>query len=148
MRLWTIHPRYLDPAGLVAVWREGLLARAVLNEQTRGYRNHPQLERFRSHPFPVPAINAYLSVIFEESVARGYRFDRSRLGAVEAVVPISATTGQMDFEWSHLMGKLSRRRRALFEELRNVKPVLPHPLFQISPGPIASWERISSAGER
>ena len=30
MRLWSLHPCYLDPAGLVAVWREGLLARAVL----------------------------------------------------------------------------------------------------------------------
>ena len=26
MRLWTLHPKYLDAAGLVALWREALLA--------------------------------------------------------------------------------------------------------------------------
>jgi len=25
MRLWTLHPKYLDARGLVALWREGLL---------------------------------------------------------------------------------------------------------------------------
>ena len=30
MRLWSLSPRYLDVKGLVAVWREGLLADAVL----------------------------------------------------------------------------------------------------------------------
>jgi hypothetical protein len=43
MRLWSLHPQYLDPAGLVAVWREGLLARAVFAGQTTGYKHHPQL---------------------------------------------------------------------------------------------------------
>ena len=45
MRLWSIHPKYLDPAGLTACWREGLLAREVLCGRTSGYRNHPQLAR-------------------------------------------------------------------------------------------------------
>lgn len=30
MRLWSLHPSYLDAVGLVALWREGLLARKVL----------------------------------------------------------------------------------------------------------------------
>jgi hypothetical protein len=30
MRLWSLHPRYLDAKGLQAVWREGLLAKKVL----------------------------------------------------------------------------------------------------------------------
>jgi len=47
MRLWSLHPSYLDPQGLVAVWREGLLAQAVLRGQTTGYTRHPQLARFR-----------------------------------------------------------------------------------------------------
>jgi hypothetical protein len=29
---------------LVAVWREGLLAQAVLQGKTNGYKNHPQLD--------------------------------------------------------------------------------------------------------
>ena len=46
MRLWSVHPRYLDTAGLTACWREALLAQKVLTGATRGYRRHPQLERF------------------------------------------------------------------------------------------------------
>ena len=41
MRLWTLHPQYLDPRGLVALWREALLAQKVLLGRTRGYRAHP-----------------------------------------------------------------------------------------------------------
>ncbi|WP_368086417.1 pyrimidine dimer DNA glycosylase/endonuclease V [Nitrosomonas sp. Nm34] len=26
MRLWSIHPKYLDAKGLLALWREGLQA--------------------------------------------------------------------------------------------------------------------------
>ncbi|WP_343214776.1 pyrimidine dimer DNA glycosylase/endonuclease V, partial [Dokdonella sp.] len=40
MRLWSLHPRYLDPQGLVALWREALLAKAVLRGETRGYTQH------------------------------------------------------------------------------------------------------------
>lgn len=28
MRLWSLHPKHLDPQGLVALWREVLLARS------------------------------------------------------------------------------------------------------------------------
>src|SRR5690349_18012947 len=80
MRLWTLHPRHLDRQGLLALWREGLLARAVLRGQTRGYRHHPQLERFRAHATPELAIDAYLAAVHEEAVARGYAFDRGKLG--------------------------------------------------------------------
>src|SRR5450755_3468621 len=98
MRLWTIHPQYLDPQGLVAVWREALLARAVLRGQTRGYRHHPQLQRFRAHSFPRYAINAYLSGIHDEALARGYAFDKRKVGPVRRVEPISATTAQISHE--------------------------------------------------
>ena len=47
MRIWSLHPRYLDAKGLVAVWRETLLAKHVLEGKTKGYKNHPQLNRFR-----------------------------------------------------------------------------------------------------
>ena len=76
MRLWTLHPRYLDPQGLVALWREGLLARAVLAGQTRGYRHHPQLRRFQAQAAPLAAIDAYLLAVHQEASARGYNFDR------------------------------------------------------------------------
>ena len=50
MRLWTLHPKYLDARDLVALLREALLAQAVLGRQTGGYTRHPQLIRFRNSP--------------------------------------------------------------------------------------------------
>ena len=70
MRLWSLHPEYLDARGLVALWREALLARKVLSGGTRGYRSHPQLERFNALPDPVAAIDCYLRHIFEEAHLR------------------------------------------------------------------------------
>lgn len=54
MRLWSIHPRYLDTKGLVALWRETLLlAQAVLfgntkGAVTRGYKyNSNKIEKIK-----------------------------------------------------------------------------------------------------
>ena len=94
MRLWTIHPCYLDGRGLVALWREALLARAVLRGKTRGYRHHPQLARFRAHRLPRHAINAYLAAIHAEGSARGYSFDAGMIGPVRRVALIPASRGR------------------------------------------------------
>src|SRR5687767_125237 len=80
MRLWTIHPQYLDTKGLLAVWREGLLAQKVLQNQTRGYRNHPQLRRFKSSPDANGAISMYLRGIYREALNRGYHFSEHKFG--------------------------------------------------------------------
>jgi hypothetical protein len=144
MRLWTIHPQYLDPQGLVALWREALLARAVLREQTRGYRHHPQLERFRAHASPRFAISAYLSVIHAEATARGYTFDKRKIGSLRSVHLISTTTAQVLHEWQHLLGKLSMRSRVLHRQLRRVHVPQCHPLFRPIPGLIEPWERTGS----
>jgi hypothetical protein len=141
MRLWTLHPKYLDPQGLVALWREALLARAVLRGQTQGYRNHPQLDRFRAHDTPRSAINAYLAEIHSEATARGYSFDKNKIGALRSVDPILTTTGQISYEWKHLMGKLSVRNRPLRARWRTVRVPLCHPLFTPMPGLIEPWER-------
>ena len=138
MRLWTLHPRYLDAAGLVSVWRKALLARQVLRGRTRAYRNHPQLERFRAHPSPVSAINAYLLAIHEEAAARGYAFDASKLGAVRDRTRIRATDGQLAYEWRHLRRKLAARCP---ERARRTGKLAAHPLFRIVRGPVADWER-------
>ena len=82
MRLWSLHPRYLDPQGLVALWREALLAQAVLGGKTRGYQHHPQLERFRALVAPRSAVSAYLKAVHAEAVIRGYSFDRDRKSVV------------------------------------------------------------------
>ena len=109
MRLWSLHPKYLDPQGLVALWREALLAQAVLRGKTKGYRHHPQLERFTSHRSPRLAINAYLGSIYEEATSRGYDFDRRKIGPIRAVPRISLPSGQLRHEWQHLLRKLSVR---------------------------------------
>src|SRR5277367_3724614 len=93
MRLWTIHPQYLDPQGLVALWREALLARAVLRGQTRGYRHHPQLERFRAHASPRRAISAYLAAIHSEATERGYTFDKGKIVDVKVCAVTEVWSG-------------------------------------------------------
>ena len=141
MRLWTIHPRYLDAPGLVALWREALLAKAVLRGETRGYRHHPQLARFRAHAAPRAAINAYLAAVHAEATARGYEFDGRKIGPVRRVARVAATTGQIDLEWRHLMRKLYVRNRALHRRWSRSRRAECHPLFRRVRGPVADWER-------
>jgi hypothetical protein len=144
VRLWSLHPRYLDPQGLVALWREGLLARAVLRGETRGYQAHPQLERFRAQRSPEAAIDAYLLAVHAEALARGYAFDRTKLGPARRHRAIETSAGQVEYEWSHLMRKLSVRNPDLHARWRPVDAPESHPLFVVVPGPLASWERPQS----
>jgi len=144
MRLWTLHPRYLDPQGLVALWREALLARKVLRGRTRGYRYHPQFERFRRHPAARSAINAYLAAVYAEACARGYAFDRTKVGPLREVPRVTATTGQLDYEWRHLARKLRARSPGVLRgHGRNGRPQA-HPLFRVVAGPVQSWERVAN----
>jgi hypothetical protein len=145
MRLWSVHPMYLDSRGLVAVWREALLARAVLRGQTRGYRRHPQLERFRAHPAPLSAINAYLAALLIEAHRRGYAFDRSKVGPVRNHLPMRVTSGQLQYEWEHLLAKLRVRDPALHRQWRRLSAPQTHPLLRICRGGIARWERLAES---
>lgn len=142
MRIWTLHPRYLDPKGLVALWREALLARAVLAGGTRGYTRHPQLQRFAAQPAPLAAIGGYLAGVLTEAARRGYRFDASKLDPASApVAPIAATAGQRDHEWRHLRAKLAARSPDWLERWAEVDAPALHPLFTLVAGPVAPWER-------
>jgi Pyrimidine dimer DNA glycosylase len=141
MRLWSLHPMYLDARGLVALWREALLARAVLRGQTRGYTRHPQIERFKAHPHPRLAINAYLAAVYVEAGARGYAFDRSKIGPVRTIPLIPVTSGQLRCEWLHLEQKLAARNPVVLAQLSGVTTPLCHPLFHRVPGPVEPWER-------
>lgn len=140
MRLWSLHPRYLDRAGLTAVWREALLAQAVLAGRTKGYHSHPQLRRFRVHPTPRRAIAAYLRGVWLESRARGYRFDLDKFRTNVRVRRIAVSRGQLDFEFEHLCRKLRTRDPAWLEKLSSNRKVLPHPLFRVVAGAVADWE--------
>jgi hypothetical protein len=140
MRLWTIHPRYLDAQGLVAAWREGLLAQKVLRGETRGYTRHPQLTRFQAQPKPVEAIAAYLAGLAKEAKRRGYTFDVSKISAPPFAGRLVETRGQLLFEWQHLKRKLRARTPQLYRECRGKACPSPHPLFRIVPGPVRDWE--------
>ena len=144
MRVWTLHPRYLDPQGLVALWRETLLAQAVLRGRTKGYKNHPQLDRFRAHAAPVSAINAYLAAVHAEATARGYNFDKTKVGPVRAIEPIPVSRGQIAHEWEHLLRKLAARSPALHQKWHAARRPEIHPLFVSRSGPIEAWEKVTA----
>ncbi len=142
MRIWTLHPRYLDPRGLVALWREALLAQKVLRGLTVGYTAHPQLLRFRAEPDPVAAIASYLAGVEEEARRRGYRFDAAKIGRSRSTRQMTETLGQFEHEWQHLQRKLITRHPEQFKRLNEVSAPQPHPLFKLVPGAVRSWERI------
>jgi hypothetical protein len=141
VRLWSLHPKYLDRIGLVALWREGLLAQKVLLGETKGYRLHPQLSRFRSEADPVLAVGCYLDAVVEEADRRGYAFARSKIVRAGEPPRIAITAGQIDYEWRHLLNKLKVRAPEVFEKNRWLEMVDPHPLFAVVPGGIEGWER-------
>jgi len=142
MRLWTLHPRYLDAKGLVAAWREALLAQKVLAGGTRGYKHHPQLTRFRSQPKPVRAVAAFLAGLANEAEQRGYNFDATKISRPRFTGRITETRGQLLYEWRHLKAKLRRRAPQLYRQFKSIKWPAPHPLFRIVPGHVRDWERI------
>ena len=140
MRLWSLHPKYLDAQGLVALWREALLAQAVLAGKTRGYQHHPQLRRFQESPAPRKYIAEYLKVVHAEGEERGYHFDASKIGPGGRLDPMKVTEGQLRFEWEHLRSKLRGRARKWLGGLRAVETPEPHPLFRIVEGEVEEWE--------
>jgi len=144
MRLWSIHPSYLDTKGLVACWREGLLARKVLLGQTKGYRNHPQLQRFITQPDPVACLDQYLSVILAEADRRGFSFDHGKITPSISGICIPVTNGQLEYELAHLKEKLLLRNRAQFEKITKITLPLPNPAFRVVKGGIEPWEKRES----
>ena len=148
MRLWSLHPRYLDRAGLTAVWREALLAQKVLRGETRGYRNHPQLIRFRECGKPVSAVGLYLRAVYDEAARRGYAFDARKIKSTRCAARLTVKRGQMQFEWRHLQAKLKRRDPKKFTENRAVSRIKPHPLFRVASGGIEDWERNPGAARK
>ena len=139
MRLWSLHPSLLDSKGLVALWREGLLAQKVLLGQTTGYRFHPQLQRFRETRNPVAAIGTYLWAVVDEATARGYRFDSTKIASQRRAPSMPVTRGQLDFERRHLARKLKLRDPARLKKLRT-RSLKAHPMLRVVAGGIAPWE--------
>jgi Pyrimidine dimer DNA glycosylase len=149
MRLWSLHPRYLDRQGLTACWREALLAQAVLAGRTKGYTRHPQLQRFREAPDALAAVGDYLTAVADEAQRRGYRYDRSKIESHSSTdTSLTVTTGQLAHEWAHLVSKLEARSPAWLRGLDPAAPPEPHPLFRAADGGIAEWEVLAPGRER
>ena len=143
MRLWTLHPKYLDAKGLVALWREALLAQKVLQSKTKGYRHHPQLTRFKTQQKPVAVLAAYLKEVHAEAKRRGYTFDRSKIARAKLAVRISETDGQLLYEWKHLRRKLKQRAPQVLASHRDISTPDPHPIFRVVSGEIREWEVVA-----
>ena len=141
MRLWSLHPSYLDTKGLVALWREGLLAQSVLLGNTKGYKNHPQLQRFKNSGDPLGAIAFYLAAVSDEADKRGYKFNKSKIVANRNKSALPVTRGQIEYEFKHLAGKLIKRHQESFKQLYAARIIKIHPLFKEIEGDIEDWER-------
>jgi hypothetical protein len=140
MRIWSLHPRYLDTKGLVALWRETLLAKKVLEGKTKGYKNHPQLIRFKNSPNALHCINQYLTVVFDESLNRGYHFERNKIDTHVESILLTVTKGQIEYEKNHLLRKLEIRDPERFYLLSQESEIDSHPLFKLIEGTVEEWE--------
>lgn len=135
MRIWSIHPAYLDSKRLGAQWREGLLCRYVMNGLTKGYKNHPQFLRFRDK-VKSDFLDTYLYYIWLESKSRGFNYNINLLNDINEnnnyCFPV--TLSQVQYEIKHLYYKLCIKRDVPSD-------IKIHPCFHIVDGPIEWWER-------
>lgn len=132
MRLWSVHPKYLDKYGLIALWREALLAQKALGGGAKGYQNNPQLKRFKEQSNPLRAIGSYLSFVAAEGSRLGYKFNHEKIlfpNFDEKFIPVEA--GQMAFEAEHLKNKLEMRDPEKFELLERTAVIEANPIFNI-----------------
>jgi hypothetical protein len=141
MRLWSIHLKFMDTKGLLALWREALLAKHVLEGKTKGYINHPQLKRFKQTQNPVQSINQYLSTVYNEANQRGYHFNKEKIDWNFEPIKINVTKGQMEYEKNHLLKKLKIRDIEKYKILLNMK-IEANPMFEINEGEIEEWEKV------
>ena len=123
------------------MWREALLARAVLNNLTAGYQHHPQLIRFRAQSDPIAAINAYLQPVFDEACRRNYHFNPNKIIPGNYDIHIPVTEEQLNFELEHLSNKLALRDPEKYRLNLSASRPEPHPIFKVVPGEIEFWEK-------
>lgn len=146
MRIWSIHPGLLDSKGLVAAWRETLLAQSCIIKGSGGYANHSQLIRFKEHEAPLEAVCSVLWDLAEEADRRGYNFNTDKIHEY-ASEKLTVTSGQLEYELDHLYVKLCKRDPEAAEELSWLRDRcdpedLIGPSFLPVDGHVESWEVI------
>lgn len=112
-----------------------------MKDETKGYRYHPQLKRFKEAADPAAAIASYLEEVYKEGKRREYRFNRCKICAASSVERLPITRGQLGYEFDLLCNKLSSRDPERCKELKDVEDIEPHPLFFAIEGGVAEWER-------
>lgn len=142
MRIRSVHPSYMDTKWLVALRRETLLAKHVLEGKTKWYTMHPQLDRFKWSPNPLWSINAYLIEVRYEAHKRGYHFDKQKIGIITDRVNITVTRWQLRYEYQWLLEKLQKRDPHHYMGIKDQKNIVSHPLFSIIDGDIEYWEKV------
>lgn len=149
MRVWSIHPKYCDTPRLNGMWREGLLAKAVIEGTTPkgGYRKHSQAERLKVHPDPVKLINHILYEVWKVAQERGFKYDIKKLNKRIVDEPLSTklevTRGQIEYEFNfmqHKIGAVDTRYKINTEEVRK-NGIEVNPCFKIVPGDIMDFEK-------
>lgn len=140
MRLWTLHPHYLDLAGLRALWQNGILAQKNIFAQKGGVELHPQLLRFQKTETPEKAIGTYLLYISEEAEHRGVHFDIKKILVPCRDIVLDETVGQIQYEWWHFLTQLKDRAPTKYEKLQLIQKPDAHPMFRIIPGNVKHWE--------
>jgi hypothetical protein len=148
LRIWSLHPKYLDSRGLVALWRETLLAQAVLLGETKGYLHHPQLDRFRKQSRPAILVATYLHFVHDEAISRGYNFAAEKILSARSARKLTVTRGQLDFEWQHLTRKLKLRDPARTMSIARILRPQAHPIFRVVPGEVAIWEKLRTLSKK
>ena len=125
----------------MALWREALLAKHVLEGKTMGYRNHPQLDRFKQTKNPLDCINQYLTAVYQEALIREYHFKKDKISRGFKPDMINLTSGQLHYEVNLLLKKLKTRNIKKYNELITVIKFDPHPIFNLVQGEVEKWER-------
>jgi len=143
VRLWSIHPKYLDVHGFLGLWREALLAQKALLGLTKGYTNHPQLIRFKCTTDPVLYVGSYLYYVYVEGLARGYHLDKSKIIKYDLTIRLPVTEGQVNYEFKHLLKKLKKRDVEKYKQLKDINKIETNPLFYLVKGEIENWDKIN-----
>ncbi len=146
MRIWSINLGWLDSIGIVALWRESLLARKVLEGNTKGYTNHPQLYRFKSSENPLACIETYLYYVLEEAKKRGFGFDGGKIkeSIVDKSIKIPVAQGQLDYELELLKFKLKKRSPEYYAKIASTNKGEPNRMFVSHSGKIEDWEKVKT----
>jgi hypothetical protein len=150
-----LHPSYLDSKGLLACWREALLAKKVLQNKTNAYKHHPQLIRFKQQSDKINCIKSYLYELYKEAKCRNYNFDFDKIcnrnNANFFKTNMTITDKQLEYEMKHLQKKLMKRDLKqytanlynVYDKNMNPENLNANQIFKVIEGEIEDWEKLT-----